>query len=640
MEMQSWIAATIALAGLSSAFPNPAASRSQSMHLAWAEVLEQKPDAAVVTDAKLRGEIERTGLPWRVKDKGTGIELLLVPPGKYRRGVSPGDTRADDDEGPAHDVTITQAFYLGRYEVTQAEWQGAMGPTPSGRFIHRQAPVEVSYEDIEKFNQRTRLRLPTEAEWEFASRAGTAGPRHAELDAACWFSGNSGSTTHITGTKRANALGFHDMLGNVWEWCSDWYSADEYGRCSAGVVDPTGPATGSVRVLRGGSWHDNDWGCRASDRNNSRPSARVDDRGFRVSRNPELSLAVAPPSPDERLPWADVLEVRPDAAVVTDAKLRGEIERTGLPWRVKDKGTGIELLLVPPGKYRRGASPGDDDADDDESPIHDVRLTQPFYLGRYEVTQAQWQAAMGSNPYKKSGDPRAPVDSVGGYDDYGLQNIEAINPAYDEGPPKDIASFNQKTGLRLPTEAEWEYACRAGSTAGRYGELDDVAWYRGNSGSTTHPVGQKRANALGFHDMLGNVWEWCSDRYSYSEYDRCSSGVVDPKGPSTKEARVLRGGSWGDDDRDCRASGRAPGGPASRLGINCGFRASRTLGFSVPISPLPSSSESAPPTKSAATPDARLPWAEVLEQKPDAAVVTDAKLRGEIEQTGLPWRVK
>jgi len=240
--------------------------------------------------------------------------------------------------------------------------------------------------------------------------------------------------------------------------------------------------------------------------------------------------------------------------VVTDAKLRGEIERTGLPWRVKDKGTGIELLLVPPGKYRRGASVGDDSAFDDEDPAHDVTLTQPFYLGRYEVTQAQWQAAMGSNPSEMSKDPQAPVESV----------------SHD-----DIASFNQKTGLRLPTEAEWEYACRAGSTTARYGELDAVAWHSGNSDSTTQPVGQRRANALGFHDMLGNVWEWCSDWYSDSEYARCSAGVVDPKGPSTGDSRVLRGGSWNNDGWNCRASHRDVVRPAFR-GVNVGFRASRS----------------------------------------------------------------
>ncbi|MFM7297818.1 MAG: formylglycine-generating enzyme family protein, partial [Planctomycetota bacterium] len=184
----------------------------------------------------------------------------------------------------------------------------------------------------------------------------------------------------------------------------------------------------------------------------------------------------------------------------------------------------------------------------------DVTLTQPFYLGRYEVTQAQWQAAMGSHPSTKSQNPQRPVETV----------------SYD-----DIASFNRNTGLRLPTEAEWEYACRAGSTAARYGELDDVAWYYGNSDSTTHPVGQRRANALGFHDMLGNVLEWCSDWYSDSEYARCSAGVVDPKGPSTGDSRVLRGGSWGYSGWNCRASYRFVVGPTFRNGGN-GFRASRT----------------------------------------------------------------
>jgi formylglycine-generating enzyme required for sulfatase activity len=535
----------------------------------WAQVLEQKPDAAVVTDAKLRAEIERTGLPWRVKDKGTGIELLLVPPGKYQRGASVGDGDAESDEKPAHYVMLTQPFYLGRYEVTQAQWQAAMGSNPSTRSKDTQAPVEtVSHDDIFKFNQKTGLRLPTEAEWEYACRAGSMNARYGELDAIAWYAANSGSTTRPVGQKRANALGFHDMLGNVWEWCSDWYSDSGYARCSGGVVDPIGPSTGDSRVMRGGSCYSDFGLCRASNRNGGGPANRNISVGFRASRTLGFSVPSsplpsssesAPPTksaatPDARLPWAEVLEQQPDAAVVTDANLRAEIERTGLPWRVKDKGTGIELLLVPPGKYQRGASVRDGDALSDQKPAHDVMLTQPFYLGRYEVTQAQWQAVMGSTPSTKSKDPQAPVETV----------------SHD-----DIANFNQKTGLRLPTEAEWEYACRAGSTAARYGELDAVAWHSGNSGSTTHPVGQKRANALGFHDMLGNVWEWCSDWYSDSEYARCAGGVVDPTGPSTGEFRVLRGDAYHANGRSCRASARFGGAwPTHRWGF-FGFRAAR-----------------------------------------------------------------
>ena len=540
--------------------------------LPWAEVLEVKPDVAVVTDARLRDQLERTGLPWRVKDKSTGIEMLLVPPGKYRRGASPADVEAEDDEKPPHEITITQAFYLGRYEVTQAQWQAVMGSNPSTKLKEPQAPVEtVSHEDISSFNRKTGLQLPTESEWEYACRAGTTGASYGELDSVAWYKDNSGMSTHPVGQKRANALGLHDMLGNVCEWCSDWYSADEYDRCSGGAADPKGPSTGDLRVVRGGSWLNGDWFCDASDRARSREANRSETLGFRASRALGGSSLVPLHSPSDRpemptnspakqkafdslVPWAEVLESNADPAVVTDSRLRGQIEKTGLPWRVKDKDTGIEMLLVPPGKYQRGASTEEDEAKDHEKPSHDVTITQPFYLGRYEVTQAQWQAATGSNPSLSSIEPTAPVENV----------------SFDE-----IAAFGEECGMRLPTEAEWEYACRAGTTGARYGELDAVAWCEANPDFSSHPVGQKSANALGLHDILGNVAEWCSDWYAVGEYDRCSGGAVDPRGPKKGSSRVVRGGSWIGGSYDCRSAFRGYKDPSD---ANCfiGFRVART----------------------------------------------------------------
>ena len=303
--------------------PTPtSAPAATSSPLSWAEVLEQNPDPTVVTDADFLKRITETKLPWRVKDKASGVEMLLVPPGKFVMGMSPGDTEAHDDEKPAHDVTITKAFYLGRTEVTQGQWMKVMGENPSGfqdgsrekliaKYIdegltkqeaqeravkeipngwaQEKNPVEkVSWDDCQKFCAKTGMKLPTEAQWEYACRAGVRKPRYGELGQIAWYEANSASTTHPVAQKASNALGFYDMIGNVWEWTNDWYEGDYYKSCADGVVDPTGPAQSglSVRLLRGGSWGNNSNYCRASQRDFFTPDYIGNLIGFRVVRTP------------------------------------------------------------------------------------------------------------------------------------------------------------------------------------------------------------------------------------------------------------------------------------------------------------------------------------------------------------------
>jgi formylglycine-generating enzyme required for sulfatase activity len=160
-----------------------------------------------------------------------------------------------------------------------------------------------------------------------------------------------------------------------------------------------------------------------------------------------------------------------------------------------------------------------------EKPPHLVTISRPFSIATTEVTQAQWKAVMGSNPSEFPGDDH-PVERVS-WDD-AKEFLRMLNTR--EG----------RSVYRLPTEAEWEYACRAGATADWSGELESIAWYQPNSGSTTHPVSQKRANAWGLYDMLGNVYEWCEDwKDAYP-----NENVTDPRGPSSGCSRVVRGGSW------------------------------------------------------------------------------------------------
>ena len=291
--------------------------------------------------------------------------------------------------------------------------------------------------------------------------------------------------------------------------------------------------------------------------------------------------------------WYTILEQAPNPTVVLDAAVRAKIVESGFPWRVRDNSSGIEMVLIPGrvtinkviatsapsipstvsgrgiemllisnGTFTMGCSASNSyGCSSNENPTHQVTLSKAFYLGKTEVTQAQWQAKMGSNPSFFSGNANNPVEQVSW---------------------NDIAGFNTATGLRLPSEAEWEYACRGGTITAFHsmpgypnGTNDDsllgnIAWYSGNSGSTTYAVAGKAANAFGMYDMSGNVWEWCNDWYgSYA-----AGNVTDPAGPSLGLDRVLRGGGWDRGSNYCRSSGRYGHGPGNRFNT-VGFRAAR-----------------------------------------------------------------
>lgn len=214
-------------------------------------------------------------------------------------------------------------------------------------------------------------------------------------------------------------------------------------------------------------------------------------------------------------------------------------------------GVTMEMIWCEPGSFMMGSPLTEVGRFEDEL-IHPVTLTKGFWLGKYEVTQAQWESVMGENRSRFKG-PDRPVDSVSWEDCQRF--IRKVNAALG-------------VAARLPTEAEWEYACRAGSGAAisGNGHLDDMAWYDRNSGSQTHDVGKNQANAWGFYDMHGNVLEWCSDWFAKTE------GLsIDPQGPPSGSFRVLRGGCWFFYERDCRSAYRLKREPSIR---NCiyGFR--------------------------------------------------------------------
>jgi formylglycine-generating enzyme required for sulfatase activity len=240
---------------------------------------------------------------------------------------------------------------------------------------------------------------------------------------------------------------------------------------------------------------------------------------------------------------------------------------------------GMKLVLIPAGEFLLGSPDSDEDAAAEEKPQHRVRITRPFYLGATEVTQGQYRAVVGENPSRFQGSYALPVEQVSWHEAIrfcnALSDKEGLTPCYK----LETAARLEGAGYRLPTEAEWEYACRAGSTTrfsfgDEYGSLGEYAWFVSNSGGKTHPVGQKRPNAFGLYDMHGNVWEWCGDGYDEKYY--ASSPGADPLGPSGAAGRdrVARGGCWRFSPRVCRAAVRLRFAPGGR-GYGLGFRVAR-----------------------------------------------------------------
>ena len=217
-----------------------------------------------------------------------GMEFVWIPAGEFLMGST--SSEAFGDEQPLTRVQLSRGFWLGKYEVTQSEWQAVMGPNPSrfsgcGRCPVEQVSWESAHAFIRQLNGRAgmpRYRLPTEAEWEYAARAGASGDRYGNLAAIAWYWDNSELRTHPVGGKAPNAWGLHDMLGNVWEWVQDWYGAYPGGP----VMDPTGPGSGSSRVVRGGGWSGSSGaiGCRSSNRWSAQPHTGGNIIGFRLLR--------------------------------------------------------------------------------------------------------------------------------------------------------------------------------------------------------------------------------------------------------------------------------------------------------------------------------------------------------------------
>jgi formylglycine-generating enzyme required for sulfatase activity len=495
------------------------------------------------------------------------------------------------------------------------------------------------------------LSLPTEAQWEYACRAGSQtaycfGEDPKELTKYGWFNENAEGKTRPVKELQPNGWGLYDMHGNVWEWCSDWYG--DYA--ASAQSDPTGPTKGTTRVIRGGGWFFPARSLRSACRFGHAQDDRFDSLGFRIAS----SALGAEPSEGAMLPVAEQgtkrarigsdepayeflrsvdldatgdstpeeefseMDVNAYASIRVVSDQEGyQFDRLEKPSWAVDFGSdryGLyatfelkpvrqRMRWIPPGRFFMGSAEGRDYGRGKESPEHEVVITQGYWMFDTPCTQGLWTALMGDNP-SYFPDPERPVEQVSWEDT--VRFSKKLNERLAKDYPPNVNSLVdgwERLLFRLPTEAEWEYACRAGTTGDTYAGdldlksndetkseiLDSIAWYGGNSGHEydlkksmemtwladlqdeekrggTRKVAQKAPNPWGLYDMLGNVWEWCQDWYG----DYPAERVVDPTGTTGGTARVLRGGSWSDSARHLRSAcrfGYVPGHRYDDLGF-------------------------------------------------------------------------
>ncbi|MEO0444949.1 MAG: formylglycine-generating enzyme family protein [Verrucomicrobiota bacterium] len=529
------------------------------------------------------------GVRAELEVKGVRFGFRWIRPGKFLMGSPEDEEGRLDNEGPQHEVTLTKGYWMAETSVTQEQWKVVMGENPS-RFEGKILPVgQVSWEDCQEYAKRLNemaggldLKLPTEAEWEYACRAGTTGALNVEgakIGDLGWYADNSERQSREVGQKESNRWGLYDMLGNVWEWCQD--GRRDYR--SEAVADPAGPLQeGAYHVLRGGSWLNSAQNCRSARRDASRPGGRVDLIGFRLlAGQPDQEPVEAEPPPaggaerepvsessllpvslwsqDARVEWPwdeDHQKARkPGPEKPSWAHDVGEDE-FGIWAEARVQEVKFVFRQIEPGTFQMGSPDDEEGRYADEGPPHEVTLTAGFWMADAPVTQEQWQVVTGENPSEFSGENR-PVETVSW--DMCQQYLTQLN--------QEIPDL----GAALPLEAQWEYACRAGTTGALNVEgasLDELAWYDRSQSEGSHEVREKAPNKWGLHDMLGNVWEWCQD--GPREYR--SEAVADPAGPLQEGAyRVLRGGSWFNSALHCRSAQRRAYHPGYR-DADIGFR--------------------------------------------------------------------
>jgi formylglycine-generating enzyme required for sulfatase activity len=511
--------------------------------------------------------------------------MRWIKPGVFLMGSDQSTKELWYGDETQHEVTLTQGFWMADTPCTQVLWIGVGTSENPSFFEGSRNPVErVPWDDCQEWLKglgeiypQMQPSLPTEAQWEYACRAGSTGvycfgDSEDELEKYAWYSKNSAKTTHPVGEKLPNTWGLYDMHGNIWEWCLDWYA--EFTKAS--VTDPVGASRGSTRVFRGGSWYSPARYLRSACRIRYAPGFRSDSLGFRL-----LSSALgAEPSERAMLPVAEQgterarpvqVRVKDKETVRTDRFWKSGIKPTWVcdygsdtygPWcefqvsRHDGKGNVTQRMRwIKPGEFMMG-SPKGEGGRENESPQHPVTLPQGYWLADSQVTQELWTSIAGKNPSRFRGDTN-PVEQIS------WRECQKWLPNVLEKVPT--------LQLALPTEAQWEYACRAGSTSAYcFGddpkELPKYGWFDENAEGKARAVKQLQPNGWGLYDMHGNVWEWCSDWYG----DYPATAQSDRTGPTVGTTRVIRGGSWNNSARILRSACRdrsAPGGRDDALGF-------------------------------------------------------------------------
>jgi formylglycine-generating enzyme required for sulfatase activity len=571
------------------------------------------------------------------------------------------------DEGPVHTVNIAYDFYMGKTELTQRQWLAVMnswpGTAPSSSYgLGDNYPAYyISWNDCQNFitalNQHiantaqgpATFRLPSEAEWEYACRAGTqtrfffgdsltvddystdgpAGTLPGNRSDYMWFEANdSPNGTKPVGTKLPNQFGLYDMSGNVWEWCQD-YRHDSYTSAPSDGSAWLSP-TSSYRVLRGGSWDSYAQACRSAPRDYydsffaPSPAYRGNHIGVRFVLIETTVPTVTSFSINNGASSATIRSVtlyNSCTGSPTQYMTNESSSFTGASWQTYSTNASFELsagngtktvyfkvrnavaesqptsdtilldegsspsvitvflpgdvplvfVRIPAGSFQMGSPNTERSRWSAEGPVHTVNIGYSFYMGKTELTQRQWLAVMGSWP------GGAPSSAYGVGDNYPAYYI-SWNDCQNFITALNLHIANTAQGpatFRLPSEAEWEYACRAGTqtrfffgdsltvndyfTDGPAGTLpgnrSDYMWFgANNSPNGTKPVGTNLPNQFGLYDMSGNVWEWCQDWYHWSYIGAPSDGSawLSP----TSSYRVLRGGSWSLNAFDCRSADR------------------------------------------------------------------------------------
>ncbi|MBQ6617721.1 MAG: ankyrin repeat domain-containing protein [Thermoguttaceae bacterium] len=510
-----------------------------------------------------------------VKINGEEFAFRWCPAGTFMMGSSKDEEGRDRYE-KQRKVMLSKGFWIMETEVTQRQYYAIMHRKPKNAFsisgyesdfIGPFLPVaDVSWDECQEFCKKCAefglpVQLPTEAQWEYACRAGTTteyfwGDALNGDKANCRGDYPYGTTTKgiylakftPVGSYQPNAWGLYDMHGNVGEWCQDWDDSRSENNEDVSL-DPTGPLSGTDHIIRGGDFRHEARRCRSGARYTNIFNCFFIN-GFRCIAF-ELDEKVSGSSEKGAAPQATNLPVIMAGSKAGERKI------------MKVKDVEFAFRWCPAGVFTMGSPKSEDGRKDNENLRH-VTLSNGFWMMETEVTQKQWKAVMGTNPSHFKGDD-LPVEQVSWNDCQ-----EFCQKCAELGMP-----------VQLPTEAQWEYACRAGGTTayfwgnslnGDMANCDGNYPYgtktRGNNLEKTTPVASYKPNSWGLYDMHGNVWEWCQDWYG--EYP--SGDVTDPTGASYGSSRVNRGGGWGESASACRSAQRnalSPNRQYDSLGFRC-----------------------------------------------------------------------